>query len=116
MWLELGRRILMIALIVAVATGFAMPAAQAGSHHAQAVAGVAMSADNLAGCTHDGCPVDQHAAMHATCFTACAGVSILSPPAAIVYFSVARDVLTPSLDRAMVDRTVPPDPHPPKQI
>jgi hypothetical protein len=116
MWLELGRRILMVALIVAVATGFAMPAAQAGSHHAQAVAGVAMSADDLAGCTHDGCPVDQHAAMHATCFTACAGVSVLSPPAAIVYFSVARDVLTPSLDRAMVDRTVPPDPHPPKQI
>ena len=29
---------------------------------------------------------------------------------------VAQDVLTPSLDRAMVDRTVAPDPHPPKQF
>jgi len=106
----------MIALIVAVATGFAVPAAQAGSHHAQTVAGVAMSADDLAGCAHDGCPVDQNAAMHATCFAACAGVSILSPAAAIVYLSVARDVLTPALDLAMVDRSVPPDPHPPKQI
>jgi hypothetical protein len=116
MVLELGRRISMIVLIVAIATGFAVPVAPAGSHHAQTVASLAMSADDLAGCAHDGCPVDQHAAMHAACFTACAGVSVLSPPAATVYFSNARAVLTPSFDRAMVDRTIPPDPHPPKQI
>ena len=105
----------MIVLIVAIATGLACPSRKPESHHAQMVASVAMGADD-SDCAHDGCPVDQHAAMHAACFTTCAGVSILSPPAAIVYFSVARDVLMPSLDRAMVDRSIPPDPHPPKQI
>jgi hypothetical protein len=112
---ELGRRISMIVLIVAIATGLSVPVAPAGPHHPQMVASLAMGADH-SDCTHDGCPVDQHAATHATCFTACAGVSVLPPPAAVVDLSLARDVLTPSLDRAMVDRAVPPDPHPPKQI
>jgi hypothetical protein len=115
MWLELARRISMIMLIVAIATGFSVPAVQAQSHHGQTVASVAMSADSLAGCAHDGCPIDQKADMHGACFAPCAGVSVLSPPTTISYLAVAQDVLTPSLDRAMVDHTVAPDPHPPKQ-
>ena len=105
----------MIVLIVAIATGLSVPVAPAGSHHPEMVASLAMGADH-SDCAHDGCPVDQGAAMHAACFTTCAGVSILPPAAAVVYLNVARDVLMPSLDRAMVDRSIPPDPHPPKQI
>jgi hypothetical protein len=115
MWLELARRIAMIMLIVAIVTGFSVPGIQAQSHHGQMVASVAMGAHNPAGCAHDGCPIDQKADMQGTCFAPCAGVSVLSPTSTISYLSVAQDVLTPSLDRAMVDHTVAPDPHPPKQ-
>ena len=115
MWLELGRRIAMTMLIVAIATGFSVPALQAQSHHGQMVATVAMGANNLADCAHDGCPIDQKADMHGACFAPCAGVSVLSTTATISYLTVAQDVLTPSLDLALVDRTVAPDPHPPKQ-
>jgi hypothetical protein len=114
MWLELARRISMIMLIVAIATGFSVPALQAQSHHGQMVASVAMSADNPAGCAHNGCPIDQKADMQGACFAPCPGVSVLPPATTISYLSVALDVLTPSLDRAMVDHTVAPDPHPPK--
>ena len=104
----------MIMLIVAVATGFAVPAVQAGSHLSPMATAITMSADNLAGCAHDGCPIDQGADMHGTCFAPCAGVSTLPAATAMVHLPVARDGLTPALDRAMVDRTVAPDPHPPK--
>ena len=114
MWLELARRIAMIMLIVAIATGFSVPAVQAQSHHGQMAASVAMSADNPAGCAHSGCPIDQKADMQGACFAPCLGVSVLPPTTTISYLSVAQDVLTPSLDRAMVDHTVAPDPHPPK--
>lgn len=105
----------MILLIVAVATGFAVPTVQAGSHLSPMAMAITMSADNLAGCAHNGCPIDQGADMHGTCFAPCAGVTALPPATAMVYLAVTRDILTPSLDLAMVDRTVAPDPHPPKQ-
>lgn len=103
----------MILLVVAVATGFAVPTVQSGTHHGPMAATVTMSAD-LAGCAHDGCPIDQGADMHGNCFAPCAGVTALPPATAMVHLSVALDVLTPSLDLAVVDRTVAPDPHPPK--
>lgn len=115
MWLELGRRISMIMLIVVFATGFSVPTVQAQSHHGQMVASVAMSMDDHGNCVHDGCPIDQHSDMHGTCFASGTGVTALSTTAAIYHYSVAKDVLTPSLDRVMVGRTVPPDPHPPKK-
>jgi hypothetical protein len=114
MWFELGRRISMILLIVAVATGFAVPTVKAGTHHSPMVTGITMSADNPAGCTHEGCPIDHGSDMHGTCFAPCAGATVLPPATAMVHLAVERDVLTPSLDLAVVDRTVAPDPHPPK--
>jgi hypothetical protein len=115
MWLELGRRISMIMLIVAVATGLSAPVFPAEPHHGQRVATVAMSADNLATCAHRGCPLEQRADMHGSCFAACAGVSIVpSPTAAILYYFVGADVLRPKRDLAMVGQAFPPDPHPPK--
>ena len=104
----------MVMLMVAIATGFSVPAVQAQSHNGQMVASLAMSADNPAGCAHDECPIDQKAAMQGACFAPCPGVSVLPPMTTVSYLSVAQDVLTPSLDRAMVDHTVAPDPHPPK--
>jgi hypothetical protein len=115
MWLELGRRITMIMLIVAVATGFAVPAAHAELHHGQVIVNAAMNMDNFGTCAHDGCGINQQADMQGTCFAPCTGVTALSATTAIFHFTVGHDVLTPSLDRAMVDRTIPPDPHPPKQ-
>ena len=74
-----------------------------------------MGADNPAGCARSGCPIDQKADTQGSCFAPCPGVSVLPPTTTISYLSVAQDVLTPSLDRVMVDHTVAPDPHPPKQ-
>ncbi len=115
MWLELARRITMIMLIVAVATGVAVPAAHAEMHHGQVVATAAMSTDSGGTCAHDGCGIIQQADMQGTCFAPCAGVTALSATGAIFHFTPGRAVLPPALDRAMVDRSVPPDPHPPKQ-
>jgi hypothetical protein len=115
MWLELGRRITMIMLIVAVATGLGVPAAHAELHHGQVIATAATSTDNFGTCAHDGCGSNQQADMQGTCFAPCAGVTALSTAAAIFHLTVGHDALTPSLDRAMVDRAIPPDPHPPKQ-
>ena len=115
MWLELGRRIAMIMLIVAFATSVAMPAVQAQTHHSQMIATVAMSADNHDDCAQDQCPLDHRADMQGTCCAASAGVSVLSQTTAIFYLAVTQDVLAPSLDLAMAGRAIPPDPHPPKQ-
>jgi hypothetical protein len=114
MFLELGRRISMILLIVAVATGFAVPAAHAATHHSQMAVTAIITMDHAADCAHEGCPIDQNVDMHGTCFAPCAGVTALPPATAMAYLTVARDVFMPSLDPAMVDRNVAPDPHPPK--
>lgn len=116
MWLELSRRISIIMLMVAFATSLAVPAIPAEAHHSQMVATVSMSMDDHGACAHDGCPIDQQADTHGTCFASGTAASVLAPTTAIFYFALAQDVLVPSLDRAMVDRTIPPDPHPPKQI
>jgi hypothetical protein len=116
MWLELGRRLSMIMLVVAFATGLTVPAVQAHSHHDQMLSLMTMSVDHLANCAQDGkCPIDQNTDMHGTCFASGTGVSALSATVAICQFSVVKDVLKPSFDRTMVGRTIPPDPHPPKQ-
>jgi hypothetical protein len=105
----------MIMLIVAIATGVGVPAAQAELHHGQVIASAAMSTNDFGTCAHDGCGINQQADMQGTCFAPCAGVTVLSATTGIFLFTVGHDVLTPSLDRAMVDRAIPPDPHPPKQ-
>jgi hypothetical protein len=115
MWLELARRIRMIVLFVAVATGVAVPAAHADLHHGQVIATAAIGMDGGGTCVHDGCGSNLPADMQGTCFAPCAGATMLSVAAPIFYFAVGHDVLTPSLGRAMIDRSVPPDPHPPKQ-
>jgi hypothetical protein len=116
MWRELGRRVAVIVLIVAVATGFAVPATFAGPHHDQTAISVAIGAGHSAGCAHDGCPIDQNAATQGACFSACAGVTVLPAAPATVCRAVVYDILTPSLDLAMVDRSIPPDPYPPKYV
>ena len=106
----------MIILVVAFATGLSVPAVQAHSHQDQVRAPMTMSADHLTDCAQDGnCPIDQNTGMHGTCFATGTGASALSTTVVIYHFSVARDVLKPSFDRTMVGRTIPPDPHPPKQ-
>jgi hypothetical protein len=116
MWRELGRRVAVIVLIVAVATGFAVPVSFAGPHHDLAAVSMAVGAGPPGGCAHDGCAVDQDAATQGACFSACAGVTVLPAAAATVCRAVAYDILTPSPDLAMVDRSIPPDPYPPKHI
>jgi len=102
-------------LIVAFVAGIVVPAAQAGSqHHSPTITTVSVSMADAGGCVHDGCPIGQQADMHGTCFAPCTGTTALPPAMAMVQLVVARDVLTPSLDLAVVDRTVAPDPHPPK--
>lgn len=116
MWRELGHRLAMILLAVAIATGFAVPASFAGPHHDQAAISLAMNMGHPAGCAHEGCPVEQNSTMQDTCFAACAGVTVLPPMPAAVFRAIAHDVLAPSLDLAMVDRSIPPDPYPPKHV
>ena len=107
----------MIMLVAAVATGpFFLHAAQAAAQPGQVLAAGAMSMDDdLATGTPHGCPFDQKANLHGSCFAACAAVSVLpSPTAAIPYCFVGQDVLRPKLDLAMVGHAFPPDPYPPK--
>jgi len=106
----------MIMLIVAFATGVSVPAVQAQSHHDQIVQTVAMNMGNDATCPHDGCPIDQHANMNGVCFATGSGASVLPPANTVIHFTVAQDILVPSVDRAGAGHTFPPDPHPPKQI
>ena len=114
MWLEFGRRITMIILIVAVATGLGVPAVHAEIHHGQLIATAAISMDNSGTCAHEGCGSTQQADMQGTCFAPCIGVSVLPATATIIHFSVGHDVLAPALDQRMADRAIPPDLHPPK--
>jgi len=106
----------MIMLIVAFAASLFVPAMPAFAYDDQTVIGMAMTTDNGGICTHDSCPVEQQADMQGACFASGAGPSVLSQIAGISYFTTAQGVLTPSLDRALVDRTVPPDLRPPKQV
>lgn len=117
MWLGLGRRIAMIVLVVTFATGLVMPAVHAGSDpHGRMAASVVTSVDHHSTCPSKGCPIDQRADMHGTCFAAGAGASALPSPMVLVHFVAAQDVLTPSFDLALDDRTAPPDPYPPKRF
>lgn len=117
MWLELGRRIATIMLIVAVATGFAVPVTQAGSqHHGQFFIGISTSMNSLASCKHGTCLVGQNAESHANCSVSCTGVSGQVPIMAAFHFNGAQGAMMPSLNRTMVEQTIPPDPHPPKHI
>ena len=111
---ELGRRLAMIVLVVAVATGFAAPVSFAGPHHDQTVVSLAMNMGHSAGCAHDGCPAEQNSAAQGTCFSACAGITVLPPAMATVYSAIAYDVMTPTRDLTLVDRGIPPEPYPPK--
>jgi len=113
MWRTLARQIATIVLIVAVATGFAMPMPQAAPHHESVVVTAAMSMDGSP-CAHDGCPLEQSADMHGICSMTCGGLTVLMPPLAIAYRSIAPVIVAPTLDLAMVDHRIPPDPHPPK--
>jgi len=111
---ELGRRIAMIVLIGAVATGVAVPVSFAGPHHDRSAVSLAMGMGDPAGCAHEGCPAEQNSVAQGTCFSACAGVTVLPPVAVSVYAAIAYDVMTPTRDLALVDRGNPPDPYPPK--
>ena len=113
---ELGRRLAMIVLIVAVATGVAVPVSFAGSHHDKTAVSLALGMGHPAGCVHDGCPADQNTTAQGTCFSACAGVTVLPPVTATVYHAIAYDVMTPARDPALVDRGIAPDPYPPKHV
>ncbi len=114
MWRALARQIATIVLIVAVATGFAVPMPQAAPHHGPVVVTAGMSMDGSP-CAHDdGCPLDQGADMHSACSISCSGVTVLAPPPVIAYRSIAPVIVAPALDLAMVDHRIPPDPHPPK--
>ena len=111
---ELGRRLAMIVLVVAVATGVAVPVSFAGPHHDRAAISLAMGMGHPIGCAHDGCPADQNSAAQGACFSACAGVTVLPPVTATVYRAIAYDVMTPARDLVLVARVIPPDPYPPK--
>lgn len=105
----------MVMLVAAFAAGLAMPAIPAAAHHSQMVTTVTLSMDDQGTCPHKGCPIDQRAE-HGTCVAFSAAPSILTPATSIFYNSFARDILRPRLDRVMADHTIPPDPHPPKQV
>ena len=109
----------MILLVAAVATGpFFLHVVPAAAQPGQALVTGAMSMDDdLATGTSHGCPFDQKANLHGSCFAACAAVSVLQlPTAAILYCFVGLDILQPKLDLALVGHALPPDPPPPKSV
>ena len=116
MWLELARRISVIVFIVAFATNSVVSAVQAHSHHTESLATVAMSTDDDGDCTYDKYHPAHQLDIQKMCCSAGAGVSVVLPASIGLYLADAQDALMPSLDRVPVGRTIPPDPHPPKQV
>ena len=113
MWLELARRFVMIVLSVAIATGFMAHAAQSKPYHDQVAAFATIAGNHLTTGARDGCAGDQNVKVQVACFVTCGAVGALPPPA-VIFNTVDAEILSPSVDLAMIDHTIPPDPYPPK--
>ncbi|HVX57337.1 MAG TPA: hypothetical protein VHA37_06395 [Candidatus Saccharimonadales bacterium] len=115
MWLKLRLRISTVAIIAAFAALFTVFASRADAHHNTPAYSV-MSAITYedGGCVHDGCSIPQHHDSHGTCFASGTATSALPPASSMRHFALVQDVLRPSLDRAMIEQIIEPDPHPPK--
>jgi len=115
MWLELARRVSVIVLSVALATGFMAHAAQSHPHHGQVTTSAAIAGDQFSTGMTGGCPADQTVNVQVTCFATCAGVGAL-PSLPAIFNVVDPGVLSPSIDLVMIDHATPPDPYPPRPI
>lgn len=115
MWLKMRHLISIVAVIAAFAALFTVFASRADVHHNTPVYSV-MSATTYddGGCVQDGCLIPQQHGSHGTCFASGLATSVLPPASSTHHFALVQDVLRPSLDRAMTEQVIEPDPHPPK--
>ena len=113
MWLELTRRFAVIILSVAIGAGLMVRAAQSEPYHGHlTVSAVVGSAHQSTG-AHGGCAGDQTGKVQFTCSASCASVGP-APALGFMFKTVVPEPLSPAVDLAMIDHTVPPDPYPPK--
>src|SRR5215475_1266899 len=71
-----------------------------------------MSGDMPGKC--DGCAGDEKGLAPAICSAFCG--TVIAFPAAVVFFAVPAEILTPTSERIAVHRGEPPDPYPPRPI
>ena len=113
MWPEFARRLLVLLLSVALATGLTMRVVQAASMDMTAVAMATTHMPMNGKC--DGCAGNEKATAPTICFTSCASVAAL-PAAVAAVDPSGGDVVTPAVDPAATGHAAPPDPYPPRPI
>ena len=114
---EIARRVFVIVLSVALATGVAVRSVQAlAMDIAAPVATAAMTTDTgmpMSG-KCDGCAGDEKA-MAAACSALCSGaVAVL--PVVVAFDPISVETIDPSDTQAATGHAFPPDPYPPRPI
>ena len=110
MWRETARRLFVLVISVALATGLVARAVQPASSE---VAAMAMSGDMPMHGKCDGCAGSEKAMPSAACaFAFCGLVAVM--PVAITFESVAAGTIAPTAQRSATGHVFPPDPYPPR--
>ena len=107
---DLARRLLVLLLSVALATGVTVRVAQAGSMEMTAVA---MAADMPMHGKCDGCAGNEKAMAPSACFTHCASVVAL-PASTFAFNPPPQGVVAPAAETAAAGHIAAPEPYPPR--
>ena len=113
MWSEPARRLLVLLLSVALATGITMRVAHAdGVDMTAAAMTTGMSMD---GKCH-GCPGEDKAMPPTACFAFCGGVVAALPSLAVALEAPGIDGVAPAQEPVATGHAAAPDPYPPRPI
>jgi hypothetical protein len=112
---ELGRRILVALLSVALVTGFAFHSVQAADTSVGGATAKTVSANVATPAGDHGCAGDHKAAPRGICNVLCASAVAL-PSITFRFDALLVGTMGPTADSAVIDHIVPPDTHPPKSL
>jgi hypothetical protein len=114
---ELARRLLVLVLSVALATGFVTRSVHALAMDIKAPAAATVVASKSSGMPMSGecsgCTGSEKAMMSAACSAFC-GSAVALPPVVVAFDPGLVDTVEPSAAPAATGRTFPPDPGPPR--
>jgi len=110
MWSEFARRLFVVLLSVALATGLTVRVVQAGNMDMTAAA---MATDMPMHGKCDGCAGNEKAMAPTACSAYCGSVAAL-PSMVVAFDSLGIDGVAPSVAPAATGHVFPPDPYPPR--
>lgn len=112
MWAETARRLFVLLLSVALATGLTARVVQAGSMDMTAAA---MATDMPMHGKCDGCVGNEKAMAASACLVHCSSVVAL-PAMMVAVDPLPVSLVAPAVEPAATGHTAPPDPYPPRPI